>query len=90
MGSSAKVIAGVAAAVENCARLEFGPPSKEVAAREGVTQQTVGKWRGRFAELRLDGLEDDPRRGPVPSETADQVERVVVDTLESMPENATH
>ena len=67
-----------------------GLPNKEVAAREGVTQQTVGKWRGRFVELRLDGLEDDPRPGRVPSVTADQVERVVVDTLESTPENATH
>jgi transposase len=41
-------------------------------------------------ELRLDGLEDDPRPGRVPSVTADQVEKVVVDTLESTPENATH
>jgi transposase len=67
-----------------------GLPNKVVAAREGVTQQTVGKWRARFVELRLDGLEDDPRPGRVPSVTADQVEKVVVDTLESTPENATH
>jgi transposase len=67
-----------------------GLPNKVVAAREGVTQQTVGKWRARFVELRLDGLEDDPRPGRVPSVTADQVEKVVVDTLESIPENATH
>lgn len=67
-----------------------GLPNKEVAAREGVTQQTVGKWRARFLELRLDGLADDPRPGRVPSVTADQVERIVVDTLESTPENATH
>ena len=67
-----------------------GLANKVVATREGVTQQTVGKWRARFVELRLDGLEDDPRPGRVPSVTADQVEKVVVDTLESTPENATH
>ncbi len=67
-----------------------GLPNKEVAAREGVAQQTVGKWRARFLELRLDGLGDDPRPGRVPSVTADQVEKIVVDTLESTPENATH
>jgi transposase len=64
-----------------------GLPNKEVAAREGVSQPTVGKWRTRFLELRLDGLEDDPRPGRVPSITAEQVEKIVVDTLESTPKD---
>jgi transposase/DNA-binding CsgD family transcriptional regulator/transcriptional regulator with XRE-family HTH domain len=67
-----------------------GLSNKEVAAREGVSQPTVGKWRARFVELRLDGLDDDPRPGRPPSITAEQVEDVVVATLESTPENATH
>lgn len=67
-----------------------GLTNKEVAARERVAQQTVGKWRQRFVDLRLDGLSDDPRPGRPASITADQVERVVVDTLESTPQNATH
>src|SRR4051794_10562881 len=67
-----------------------GLDNKQVAARERVTQQTVGKWRARFVELRLDGLSDDPRPGRPPSITAEQVEDVVVATLESTPANATH
>ena len=50
----------------------------------------VGKWRARFVETRLDGLSDDPRPGRPPSITAEQVEDVVVATLESTPVNATH
>ncbi len=64
--------------------------NKQVAEREGVSLPTVGKWRARFCELRLDGLGDDPRPGRPPSISADQVEDVVVATLESTPTNATH
>jgi transposase len=67
-----------------------GLTNKEVAAREGVSQPTVGKWRARFVAFRLDGLDDDPRPGRPPSVTAGQVEDVVVATLESTPPNATH
>ncbi|MDQ2750859.1 MAG: IS630 family transposase [Actinomycetota bacterium] len=67
-----------------------GLSNKEVAARERVSQPTVGKWRSRFCELRLDGLDDDPRPGRPASITAEQVEDVVVATLESTPKNATH
>lgn len=67
-----------------------GRSNKEVAAACGVSQATVGKWRRRFCELRLDGLCDDPRPGRPPSISVQQVEDVVVATLESTPENATH
>ena len=33
-----------------------GLSNKEVAAREGVAAVTVGKWRVRFVESRLDGV----------------------------------
>jgi transposase len=75
-----RIVLGCAAGLNN----------KQVAAREGVSQPTVGKWRARFVELRLDGLDDDPRPGRPPSITADQVEDLVVATLESTPANATH
>ena len=38
-----------------------GKANQDVAAEVGVTGHTVGKWRRRFAESRLDGLTDTPR-----------------------------
>ena len=67
-----------------------GADNKTVAARVGCAAVTVGKWRARFVELRLDGLPDEQRSGRPPSVTLDQVEDVVVATLESTPANATH
>jgi transposase len=67
-----------------------GLTNKEVAAQLGISMPTVGKWRSRFIDSRLDGLVDEPRSGRKPTITAEQVEDVVVATLESTPEHATH
>jgi transposase len=62
----------------------------EVAAELHVTKQTVGKWRQRFLDRRLDGLLDEPRPG-TPRKLSDaDVERVLALTLESTPNDATH
>jgi transposase len=67
-----------------------GADNKTVAAQLGCAQATVGKWRRRFVEHRLDGLTDEARPGRPTTISTDQVEQVLVATLESTPKNATH
>jgi len=62
----------------------------EIAERLGTGRPMVTKWRNRFAEHRLDGLTDDPRPGRPRTVTDEQVEQVIVWTLESAPRDATH
>jgi transposase len=67
-----------------------GATNADVAERLGVSRPTVGKWRSRFIERRLQGLVDEQRPGAPRKITDEQVERVVVDTLEKTPRDATH
>lgn len=62
-----------------------GAPNKEVAAALRVVPATVGNWRGRFITDRLEGLSDEPRPGAVRAITDEQVEAVIVKTLEEAP-----
>jgi transposase len=67
-----------------------GLNNKKVARRLRTSANTVGKWRARFVEARLDGLLDEPRPGAPRKISDDSVEAVVVKTLESTPKGATH
>ena len=67
-----------------------GIPNSAIAGELRCTGATVGKWRKRFIELRLEGLHDEPRPGVERTITDDQVERVVVRTLETKPKGGTH
>ena len=67
-----------------------GMSNKEVSVEVGLSSYTVGKWRRRFLDQRLDGLLDEPRPGGPRSITDADVERVVTLTLETAPSDATH
>jgi transposase len=67
-----------------------GLESVEIADRLGCHPSTVGRWRGRFARHGFDGLHDEPRPGKPRAISDEQVERVIVKTLEQQPANATH
>ena len=56
-------------------------PLTAVAARTGVSRESVRKWRVRFMKERLDGLSDAPRPGAPRKITDDQVEVVVTRVL---------
>jgi transposase len=67
-----------------------GGTNKQAAADLGVDKSTVDRWRARFVARRLEGLHDEPRPGRPPSIRLDQVEDVIVATLESAPGKDTH
>jgi transposase len=67
-----------------------GLDNKEVAKALRITPHTVGKWRARFLEARLEGLADEPRPGAPRSLSDAKVEEVISRTLETKPDNATH
>lgn len=84
---TAQALALRARIVLSCAR---GQRNGDVARDLAVTPQTVGKWRARFMERRLDGLFDEPRPGQ-PRKIGDaEVERVIALTLHRRPKAATH
>lgn len=66
-----------------------GRDSIDVAEDLGITQQTVGKWRRRFLDRRLDGLFDEPRVGRPRTVTDEDVQRVVDTTLHEKPRAST-
>jgi len=57
----------------------------QVAEGLGISRNTVSKWRNRFVAARLEGLSDEPRPGAPRTITDEQVEQVIVKTLEEAP-----
>jgi transposase len=64
-----------------------GGSNTEVAAELGLARDTVAKWRSRFVVHRLEGLTDQPRPGAPRKITDEQVESVIVKTLEESAAN---
>ena len=67
-----------------------GLENKMIAAELGAAADTVGKWRWRFAERRLEGLYDEPRPGAPRQIGDDAIAETVRRTLEETPADATH
>lgn len=67
-----------------------GTTNLRIAEQLETTRMTVAKWRNRFAELRLDGLLDEPRPGRPREIGDDKIEEIVERTLHSRPRGATH
>src|SRR5205814_267905 len=73
-----------------------GPSAAPIVLSEEERAELVrrasgpGRWRARFIARRLEGLADEPRPGRPPSILLDQVEDVIVATLESTPGKDTH
>jgi transposase len=67
-----------------------GLNNRMVAREQRVTHQTVGKWRSRFLQQRVDGLLDEPRPGKPRTISDERIERLVATTLNEMPRGSTH
>lgn len=85
--TSAQALAQRARMVLACAE---GKSNTIVARSEKCSLPTVGKWRARFRKYGVDGLLDEPRPGAPRKITDQQVEAVIVKTLETQPRGATH
>src|ERR1035437_3537854 len=65
--------------------------NQEIAAEMEIKPHTVGRWRSRFAELRLVGIEKDlPRGGRPPRQREDMESTIIGTTTQPTPNNATH
>ena len=86
-GRSQPLLARRARVVLACAE---GLDNKAVAKKIRCSLGMVGKWRARYLKTRLEGLYDEPRPGAPRKVGDEEVERVVVRTLESTPRGETH
>jgi transposase len=67
-----------------------GQSNTVLAQRLGLSITTVRRWRNRFAELRLDGLLDEPRPGRPRVVGDERIKDLITATLETTPRDATH
>jgi transposase len=68
-----------------------GKENKDIAADLNISRGAVARWRDRFDELGVAGLEKDaPRGGRPPKARDDLVRRIIEMTTQQKPANATH
>lgn len=66
-----------------------GAQSRQIGRKLGVSRETVGKWRGRFAAGGIEGLYDEYRSGRPRSIEDERISQLVSKTLHSKPKGAT-
>lgn len=72
-------------------RAAAGMMNKDIAGELATDVNTVGRWRGRFAQQGLAGIEQDaPRGGRKPTRRARLASRIVQKTTQEKPPGATH
>jgi transposase len=65
--------------------------NNEIAADLGIGRRTVSRWRERYAEMGLPGIEKDlPRGGRKPIARNKIAKRIIKKTTQERPKNATH
>lgn len=85
------ISAGLAQRARIVLEAATGASNVEVAERVGCNPDTASKWRRRFAEGGLMALSDEYRPGRPRTISDDEVEKVIVKTLEEPPPaDATH
>jgi transposase len=67
-----------------------GLDNKAAAKKLRCSLGMVGKWRSRFLQAGLDGLYDEPRPGSPRKIDDEQIEQIIIQTLESTPRGQTH
>jgi transposase len=68
-----------------------GKENQTIMSELGLSAPTVQKWRDRFVESGIAGIENDaPRPGRPPTLGEERVRAIVEATISSKPENATH
>jgi transposase len=68
-----------------------GKENREIAESLGIMRHTVGRWRSRFSQFGLSGIEKDaPRSGRLPSLPQGLVRKIVRKTTQETPKDGTH
>lgn len=67
-----------------------GKTNQVIAEGENVAPATVKKWRLRYIKNGIEGLADEPKPGAPRRISDEDIERVIVKTLETTPKGATH
>ena len=90
MASSRSLPAGLVSRAKIVLLSAVGKSNVQIARQLGVTNATVGKWRQRFIEQDVTGLQDELRPGRPRPISDDRVAQLVRKTLETKPKDGTH